>query len=93
MSYSGADEAGGYGYLWWVSVDGQHFEDVDGVPFGTYTARGASGHTIAVVPDLDLVLVHRTNTFEDRDIPYSQVGVLLKKILEAKDEWPNSPNF
>jgi len=93
VSYSGADEAGGYGYLWWVSVDGQHFEDVDGVPFGTYTARGAGGHTIAIVPDLDLVLVHRTNTFEDRDIPYSQVGVLLKKILEAKNEWPNSPNF
>jgi len=93
VSYSDADEDGGYGYLWWVSVDGQHFEGVDRVPFGTYTARGAGGHTIAVVPDLDLVLVHRTNTFEDRDIPYSDVGRLLLKILDAKDRWPATPNF
>lgn len=93
VSYSDADAAGGYGYLWWVSVDGQHFEGVDQVPFGTYTARGAGGHTIAVVPDLNLVLVHRTNTFEDRDIPYGQVGTLLTKILDAKDRWPSTPNF
>jgi len=93
VSYSDADEAGGYGYLWWVSVDGQHFDGVGSVPFGTYTARGAGGHTILVVPDLDLVLVHRTNTFEDRDIPYSQVGRLLLKVLDAKDRWPNTPNF
>jgi CubicO group peptidase (beta-lactamase class C family) len=93
VSYSDADAAGGYGYLWWVSVDGQHFDGLDAVPFGTYTARGAGGHTILVVPDLDLVLVHRTNTFKDRDIPYSEVGRLLLKVLDAKARWPNTPNF
>lgn len=93
VPYSDAGEDGGYGYLWWVSVDGQHFEGVEGVPHGTYTARGAGGHTILIVPDLDLVLVHRTNTFEDRDIPYGQVGTLLLKVLDAKARWPSTPNF
>jgi CubicO group peptidase (beta-lactamase class C family) len=93
VSYSDAGEAGGYGYLWWVSVDGQHFEGVDGVPHGTYTARGAGGHTLVLVPDLDLALVHRVNTFEDRDIPYGRVGTLLKKVLAAKDDWAGSPNY
>lgn len=93
VAYSDAEEAGGYGYLWWVSVDGQHFEGVEKVPFGTYTARGAGGHTLAIVPDLDLVFVHRVDTFEDNDIPYGKVGRLLMKVVSAKENWEGTPNF
>jgi len=93
VSYSDAGDAGGYGYLWWVAVDGQHFDGVGPVPFGTFTARGAGGHVLAVVPDLDLVVVHRVNTFEDNDIPYAHAGRLLMKILAAKDDWSGTPDF
>jgi len=93
VPYSDAEEVGGYGYLWWVSIDGQHFEGIDQVPYGTYTARGAGGHMLAVVPDLDLVLVHRVNTFEDRDIPYAKVGTLLNQVVAAKGSWEDSSNY
>lgn len=84
-SYSDAEDDGGYGYLWWVAVDGQHFPDLDiDVPDGLYTARGYRGHVIAVVPDMDLVLVHRVDTFtEDDRVSYSEVGQLLMKVIDA----------
>lgn len=84
-SYSDAGDSGGYGYLWWVAVDGQHFSDLEQeVPEGLYTARGHRGHVLAVVPDMDLVLVHRVDTFTDDDeVSYSKVGELLMKVIDA----------
>lgn len=52
---------------------------------------GAGGHVIAVVPDLDLVVVHRVNTFEDNDIPYSKIGGLLNKIVDANSDLEGTP--
>jgi CubicO group peptidase (beta-lactamase class C family) len=84
-SYSDAGDSGGYGYLWWVADDGQHFSDLDEkVPEGLFTARGYRGHVIAVVPDMDLVLVHRVDTFTSDDrVSYSKVGELLMHIVDA----------
>ncbi len=84
-SYSDAGDEGGYGYLWWVADDGQHFADLDEkVPEGLFTARGYRGHVIAVVPDMDLVLVHRVDTFTSDDrVSYSEVGELLMKVIDA----------
>jgi len=85
-SYSDAGASGGYGYLWWVSVDGKHFSGVT-VPDGTYSARGAGGHYIIVIPDMDLVVVHRVNTFERGNrVSGSEMGTLLNMILEAKEQ-------
>lgn len=87
-SYSDAEEDGGYGYLWWVAVDGQHFPDLNvDVSDRLYTARGYRGHVIAVVPEMDLVLVHRVDTFtEDDRVSYSEVGQLLMKIIDAYEQ-------
>ncbi|HEX4331996.1 MAG TPA: serine hydrolase [Usitatibacter sp.] len=83
-SYSPAGERGGYGYMWWVGVDDVHFPQV-AVPPGTYSARGAGGHYVVVVPSLDLVVVHRADT----DVPGRKVeglafGSLMGKILAAR---------
>jgi CubicO group peptidase (beta-lactamase class C family) len=83
-SYSPAGERGGYGYMWWVAERDVHFPQVS-VPPGTYTARGAGGHYVVVVPALDLVVVHRADT----DVPGRRVeglafGSLMEKILEAR---------
>ncbi len=77
---------GGYGYMWWVAVDGQHFDGIEGVPDGTYTARGARGHVLAVVPEHDLILVHRVNTHESGNrVPYPEVGKMLMDIIGAME--------
>ncbi len=77
-------EQGGYGYMWWVSVDGRHFSGVESVPEGTYTARGARGHVLAVVPDMDLVFVHRTDTaVSGQRVSYGDIGRVLEKVVDA----------
>jgi CubicO group peptidase (beta-lactamase class C family) len=89
------DDAGGYEYLWWVEYKGVHFPGVI-VPPGTYSARGAGGHYLVVVPALDLVVVHRFDNDPPRrdavtvtewaghGIGKTEFGHLLKLILEAK---------
>jgi CubicO group peptidase (beta-lactamase class C family) len=80
---SDAGLAGSYGYMWWVARDGIHFPNAR-VPEGTYSARGAGGHYIVVLPKLDAVVVHRVDT----DIPGNglssgRFGMLLRRILAA----------
>jgi CubicO group peptidase (beta-lactamase class C family) len=79
-------DRGGYGYMWWVEVDGQHFGSVESVPAGTYTGRGARGHVLAVVPDLDLVFVHRTNTaVSGQRTTYDDIGLVFELVVNALD--------
>ena len=83
-SYSDASGSGGYGYLWWVAVDGRHFPDVT-LADGSYSARGAGGHFIVVIPARKLVVVHRVNTdLPGRGVAAVEFGRLLRLILEAK---------
>jgi len=84
-SYSDIGQGGGYGYLWWVAPNGgPHFTSAyfNG---RVYSARGAGGHYIVVVPYLDLVVVHRVNTdIKDHEVTGSQFGHLMQLILDAK---------
>ena len=83
-SYSDAGESGGYGYLWWVAVGGRHLPGVT-MPDGSYSARGAGGHYILVVPAYDLVIVHRVNTdIPDRQVTGAEFGRLVGLILQAR---------
>jgi CubicO group peptidase (beta-lactamase class C family) len=83
-SYSDAGPAGGYGYMWWVAVDGRHFPGVT-VDDGTYSAAGMYGQYLVIIPKRDLVVVHRVNSdLPGRNVSGEQFGRLLKMILEAK---------
>ena len=84
-SYSDARANGGYGYMWWVASHGKHLPGAR-VPDGAYTARGFGGHYILVVPQYDLVIVHRVNT-ERRGVVVSpkQFGELVQLILKARN--------
>lgn len=85
--FSDAGNKGGYGYLWWIAVDGKHFSGIDEAPSGLFTARGYRGHVIAVLPDLDLVMVHRADTYTSGNrVSYGNVGQLLMKILDAYEQ-------
>jgi len=82
-AHSDAGASGGYGYLWWVERDGKHFANVT-LPAGSYSARGAGGHYILVVPKFDLVVVHRVNTdIRDRRVESAEFGELVRRILLA----------
>ncbi len=84
-SYSNAGASGGYGYLWWVAVDGVHFPNVE-LENGVYSARGAGGHRILVIPSHDMVIVHRVNTdIEGNTVSSDEFGILIKMILDAKE--------
>jgi CubicO group peptidase (beta-lactamase class C family) len=75
----------GYGYLWWVAVNGNHFINAN-VPDGTFTACGNHGQYIMVIPEKKLVIVHRVNSdIEGKNVARPQFGKLVSMILEAKE--------
>ena len=94
MVVFGGVNSGGYEYLWWVEVDGVHFSGI-AVPPGTYSARGAGGHMLVVIPAKRLVIVHRFDNEPSnhevatviaaayRGITNAQFSPLLKLILDA----------
>jgi len=78
------DNYSGYGYLWWVAVNGNHYPKVE-VPDGSFSAWGAGGHFIAVIPAYNIVAVHRVNTDDPaKKVTLEQFGELLRLILAAR---------
>jgi CubicO group peptidase (beta-lactamase class C family) len=87
----------GYGYMWWI-WDGPRavgpFKDA-------YTARGAWGQWITVLPAVDLVIAHKTNSVYARTTSWASWQRLLELLLESKDgvevdgpyPWHSSENF
>ena len=76
-----------YGYMWWVAEDGHRFKHMPSVNLkqGTYSARGYGGHYIFVIPDHNMVVVHRVNTYiRGNSVSAGAVGKLLRLIFEAK---------
>lgn len=77
----------GYGYMWWVAKDNNKFPHFPNVKLkeGTYSARGAGGHYLVVIPEYDMVFVHRVDTFIDgNSVSSKDFGTLLNMVLEAK---------
>ncbi|KAA6457948.1 serine hydrolase [Acidobacteria bacterium AB60] len=84
------DNYSGYGYLWWVAVNGNHYPNVE-LPDGSFSAWGAGGHFIVVIPALHLVVVHRVNTDDPaKKVTLEQFGQLLRLILAARPQQPSS---
>jgi CubicO group peptidase (beta-lactamase class C family) len=70
----------GYGYMWWV-WDGARAVG----PFeAAYTARGAVGQWITVLPAEDLVISHKTNSVYGRTTSWTSYERMIELLLEAK---------
>lgn len=70
----------GYGAMWWV-FDGPRAVG----PFeGAFTARGAWGQWITVLPAVDLVVAHKTNSVYRRTASWESWERMLELILEAR---------
>jgi CubicO group peptidase (beta-lactamase class C family) len=77
IQFHGVD-TGGYEYLWWVEYGGAHFPGAK-VPPGTYSARGAGGHFLVVIPSRNLVVVHRF----DNDPPSKDVKTVFESVYKG----------
>ena len=73
---------GGYGYLWWVTVDGLQYPHVR-LDAGSFSAEGVGGNYIVVIPRRKLVVVHRVKT-PGHKVSSGEFGRLLALILAAK---------
>lgn len=70
----------GYGYMWWV-WDGPKANG----PFeGAYTARGAWGQWITVMPSADLVIAVKTNSVYRRTTSWQSWQRFIELLLSAK---------
>jgi len=77
----------GYGYMWWV-WDGPRAVG----PFeGAYTARGAWGQWITVLPAVDLVLAHKTHNVYRRATSWESFERIVELLFEAKGVKPSGP--
>jgi len=84
-THSDAGTRGGYGYLWWTERNGIHLPGVT-LPPGSFSARGAGGHYVLVVPALDLVMVHRVDTDKaDRRVEGAEFAELVRLTLDAHE--------
>jgi len=70
----------GYAYMWWIWDDQ---EDDLGVFKGAYTARGAYGQYITVMPELQMVVAHKTNPRNGRT-QWNTYREILRKLVAAK---------
>ncbi len=67
-----------------VAVSGKHFPGVT-LPDGSYSARGAVGHYILVIPERDMVIVHRVNTdIRGNRVKGDEFGHLVAMVLDAQ---------
>ena len=71
----------GYGYLWWI-WDAPYNK---GAYEGAYSATGAFGQFITVLPKLDLVIAHKTKYEYERQVPTELYLRILDKLLAARE--------
>jgi len=74
----------GYGYLWWVWDD----HGREGPLAGAYTAMGAFGQYITILPKLDVVIAHKTvprasSNEPAREVTDAQYQAVLMQVIAA----------
>jgi CubicO group peptidase (beta-lactamase class C family) len=72
----------GYGYLWWVWDTPYNKGAYD----GAYSATGAFGQFITVLPKLDLVVAFKTKYEYERQTPTDLYLKVLDKLIAAKNK-------
>jgi CubicO group peptidase (beta-lactamase class C family) len=70
----------GYGYLWWV----WDALDPSDPLTGAFTAWGVGGQYITVVPKLDMVVAHKTDTANRKAVSARQYDVALRMLIASK---------
>lgn len=77
----------GYGYLWWVPHDPAKYSGsvLKNLPLGSYSAHGARGQYLMVIPAYNMVVVHRVDSdVRGRSVSGGEWAKLLEMILDAR---------
>ncbi|HTV00764.1 MAG TPA: serine hydrolase, partial [Luteitalea sp.] len=64
-----------YGYLWWLNTQGKN---LPGLPTTAYSARGASGNTITIVPEHDLLVVLRWQDGNEAEVVSRVIAAIVR---------------
>ncbi len=81
-TYSVDDEVRGYGFMWWTYLEPRFLEH------GMYSAIGVGNQMIAVLPDLDMVIVNRADTYAGEGTPLGGLLDLIEEVLGARSGDP-----
>jgi CubicO group peptidase (beta-lactamase class C family) len=76
--YSIDNDVMGYGFMWWVLREPRFAKH------GMFAAMGVGNQMIAALPDSDLVIVNRANTYRGQGTPGSALLDLIEQVLEAR---------
>lgn len=83
---SDASGGAGYGYMWWTYAPGvlsaSSYPVLSRHPL--FLARGTGGQGLWIVPDLDLVVVHRGDTDHGSGVVGTDAWAITEKIAEAE---------
>lgn len=71
-----------YGFLWWI--DNQSFDET------AFYASGLGGHRLYVLPESELVVVHRVNTYLMESETDINIINLIQNVIAAKTRKPAS---
>lgn len=78
----------GYGYMWWIG-ETKPTDPKSRTPhldrYSGFAARGAGGHLLLVIPEAELVFVHRSDTDHDLEIGSRNIHKIIDMILAAKE--------
>lgn len=91
MSYSEASPGTGYGYMWWIYPKGK-MRNPEYYPvlntYDKFAAIGTGGQIILVIPEAELVFVHRGDTDFSEGVSGPPIWLMAEKVLEAKKSPP-----
>ncbi|MEM7584246.1 MAG: serine hydrolase [Acidobacteriota bacterium] len=76
--YSIDSDRFGYGFMWWVARESPLADH------GFVAALGVGNQMIAVMPELDLVIVNRANTYRGERTPMDDLLDLIQDLLKAR---------
>jgi CubicO group peptidase (beta-lactamase class C family) len=81
------DDTQGYGYMWWKysTVGKAHFENAR--PFwrqDMYAASGHGGHLVLVIPEVEMVIVHRGDNDYSRMVEGRDIWRLAELLWSAR---------
>ncbi len=74
------DEELGYGYMWWVWAGRNIREEL----IGAYTAAGAHGQFITVIPKLNMVIAHKTAIPPNQDVSMYEYKKIVEQLIDSK---------
>jgi CubicO group peptidase (beta-lactamase class C family) len=92
QKHSDFGDGTGYGYLWWIYEPGSlgdRYPTLNGM--SVRLARGTGGQTIFLLPETDMVVVHRADTDNGRSVPGPAIWQLVERLVSARVGEPAVP--